>query len=106
MTRRVPPRYPGDTATDMTPTSASPTTTIQVPLSDAAREQRRRRAVEQGVPPEEFARTVLEREAAVPVPDQSTEQWLAEWRAWIASQPRRDIKVDDSRESIYEGCGQ
>ncbi len=88
-------------ATNMTPTNAAPTTTIQVPLSDAAQQQLRRRAAEQGVPLEEFARTVLEREAAVPAPDPSAEQWIAELRAWAASHPKRDIKVDDSRESIY-----
>jgi hypothetical protein len=92
--------------TEMTPTSLAPMTTIQVPLSDAAQQQLRRRAAERGIPLEEFARTVLEREAAVPVPDQSAEQWVAELRAWVASHPKRDIKVDDSRESIYEGCGE
>ena len=79
-------------------------TTVQVPLSEAAQQQLRRRAAEQGVPLEEFARTVLEREAAVPASDQSAEQWVAEWRAWVASHPRRELTVDDSRDSIYEGC--
>jgi len=34
------------------------------------------------------------------------ERWSAEWRAWIASQPRRAITIDDDRESIYAGCGE
>jgi len=91
---------------NISPPAGVPMTTVQVPVSEAAWQQLRRRAAERGVAPEEFARTVLEREAAVPAPDQSAEQWVAEWRAWIASHPRREIKVDDSRESIYEGCGE
>ena len=77
-------------------------TTLNVPLSETAQQQLRRRADERGVPLEEFARTVLEREAAVPAPEQSAETWVAEWRAWVASHPRRELTVDDSRESIYD----
>jgi hypothetical protein len=81
-------------------------TTVTVPLSESARQQLGQRAAERGVPLEEFARTVLEREAAVPEPQQSAEQWIAEWRAWTSSRPRRELTMDDSRESIYEGCGE
>ena len=89
----------------MTP-PAAPTKTVHVPLSEAAHQQLRRRAAEQGVPLEELARTVLEREAAVPTPPQSAEEWIATLRAWAASQPNRQITMDDSREAIYEGCGE
>jgi hypothetical protein len=34
------------------------------------------------------------------------ERWSAEWRTWITSRPKRDIKLDDDRESIYAGCGE
>jgi hypothetical protein len=34
------------------------------------------------------------------------ERWSAEWRAWTASHPKRDITLDDDRESIYAGCGE
>jgi len=34
------------------------------------------------------------------------EQWSAELRAWAASHPKRDIILDDDRESIYAGCGE
>ena len=34
------------------------------------------------------------------------ERWSAEWRALIASRPRRDLTFDDDRESIYAGCGE
>jgi hypothetical protein len=81
-------------------------TSVIVPLSEGAQQQLRRRASERGVPLEEFARTVLEREAAVPVSDQSAEEWVAEWRAWAASHPKRELSVDDSRDSIYVGCGE
>lgn len=36
----------------------------------------------------------------------SAEQWIAEFRAWIASHPRLPYEADDSRESIYEGRGE
>ncbi|HJZ57164.1 MAG TPA: hypothetical protein VKE74_19495 [Gemmataceae bacterium] len=80
--------------------------TITVPRSEATREQLRRRASERGMPLEELARTVLECEAGVPVPEKSAEEWVAEWRAWIASRLVRELSVDDSGESIYEGRGQ
>ena len=35
-----------------------------------------------------------------------TEQWIADWRAWIASHPDVPALADDSRESIYEGRGE
>ena len=93
-------------ATNLTP-SATPMTTVQVPLSESARQQLGRRAAEQGVPLEELARTVLEREAAaMPSPPLSTEEWLAAWRAFVSSRPYREITVDDSRDAIYEGCGE
>jgi len=81
-------------------------TTVTVPLSEEVKQQLRRQASDRGMPLEEFARTVLEREAAVSVPQQSAEQWIAEWRAWTSSRPRRELTMDDSRESIYEGCGE
>ncbi|MBX9579623.1 MAG: hypothetical protein K2X87_04880 [Gemmataceae bacterium] len=34
------------------------------------------------------------------------DRWSAELRAWVASHPKRDIAMDDSREGIYEGCGE
>jgi hypothetical protein len=89
--------------TDLIPT---PMTTVQVPLSEAAHQQLRRRASEQGVPLEELARTVLEREAAMPPAPQSAEEWVAALRAWVSAQPYRELTVDDSRDAIYEGCGE
>jgi hypothetical protein len=86
--------------------SATTLTTVTVPLSEAARQQLDQRAAERGLPLEEYARTVLEREAAAPAAPKSAEQWIAELRAWTASRPHRELTMDDSRESIYEGCGE
>jgi hypothetical protein len=46
---------------------------------------------------------------ATPSPDPNDlpyEEWLVHWRAWLEGHPRRDTVADDSRESIYEGCGE
>ena len=77
-------------------------TTVNVPLSEAAKQQLHRRAAERGVPLEEFARTVLEREASVPISEQSPEAWVADLRAWAASHPVRELTMDYSRDAIYE----
>jgi hypothetical protein len=34
------------------------------------------------------------------------DQWVAAWRAWVASHPWRPYIADDSRESIYAGRGE
>ena len=81
-------------------------TSVQVPLSEAAHQQLRRQASEQGVALEELARTVLEREAAVLPAPLSAEEWVAAWRAWVSSHPYRELTMDDSRDAIYEGCGE
>jgi hypothetical protein len=88
------------------PPLGAPLTTVTVPLSEAARQQLQQQAAERGVPLEELARTVLEREAGGPAVPKSAEQWIAELRAWTESRPRRELTMDDSRESIYEGCGE
>jgi len=46
-----------------------------------------------------------EHPAEFPTPT-SAEQWIAEFRAWIASHPRLPYEADDSREGIYEGRGE
>lgn len=37
--------------------------------------------------------------------EKSPEQWVADFMAWADSHPPVYHFVDDSRESIYEGCG-
>lgn len=65
--------------------------------------------------PEETVRQVVQlvreaREKQAPVlrsPNQDDpERWSAEWRAWVASHPKREITLDDDRDSIYAGCGE
>jgi hypothetical protein len=34
------------------------------------------------------------------------EEWVKWFRAWAESHPKRDIEIDDSRETIYEGRGE
>jgi accessory colonization factor AcfC len=58
------------------------------------------------VPLEELARTILEREADETPAQPSIDNWISQWRQWAASHPQRDVRLDDSRESIYEGRGE
>lgn len=37
---------------------------------------------------------------------QSPDQWIADFQAMVNSKLHRKINMDDSRESIYEGCGE
>ncbi len=36
----------------------------------------------------------------------SSEEWVKNLEEWAASHPRLDRVLDDSRESIYAGCGE
>ena len=44
--------------------------------------------------------------AAAPPRAETPEEWIARFREWTESHPKRDIVIDDSRESIYEGRGE
>lgn len=44
--------------------------------------------------------------ATTPPPKETAEEWIARLRAWTESRPKREIVIDDSRESIYEGRGE
>ena len=41
-----------------------------------------------------------------PPPGETAEEWIARLRAWSEGHPKRDIEIDDSRETIYEGRGE
>jgi hypothetical protein len=43
---------------------------------------------------------------AVPPSQLPYEEWVKWFRAWCESHPKRDIVIDDSRETIYEGRGE
>jgi hypothetical protein len=36
----------------------------------------------------------------------SADDWVVQFRAWVASHERLPVLADDSRESIYEGRGE
>lgn len=40
-----------------------------------------------------------------PPHDQTADEWVAEWRAWVASHASNPYVADDSRESIYGDRG-
>ena len=42
---------------------------------------------------------------SAPPPTETVAQWSARFKAWAESHPKREIVIDDSRESIYVGCG-
>jgi hypothetical protein len=63
--------------------------------------------------PDPVVREVLEivraarRAPAPPSPNQrDPARWSAELRAWVASQPVRELTLDDDRKGIYAGCGE
>jgi hypothetical protein len=39
-------------------------------------------------------------------PELSPQEWVQQWRDWAANHPKLPFEVDDSRESIYAGCGE
>ena len=41
-----------------------------------------------------------------PVDEKTPEQRVADWLAWVDSHSHITAIADDSRESIYEGCGE
>lgn len=43
---------------------------------------------------------------AAPPRTETAEEWIARLREWAESHPKREIVIDDSRESIYEGRGE
>ncbi len=44
--------------------------------------------------------------SALPAREETAQEWIARLRVWTESHPRRQIEIDDSRESIYEGRGE
>ncbi len=37
---------------------------------------------------------------------ETAEEWVARFTAWVDSHISRNPNMDDSRESIYDGCGE
>lgn len=88
--------------------------TLKIPLGPTTEAELRKRAAAAGKKPEDFVVEVIEEELAINEPAPSLEPaspdkrdaWLAEFHAWVASHPRLDHFVDDSRDSIYSGRGE
>ena len=84
------------------------TLTLQLPpeIEIALRE----RAAAAGKDPEGFTLDALKEKLGPPAEtgkkELSPEEWVREWYAWAASHRRLPFEVDDSRESIYAGCGE
>src|SRR3954463_15398957 len=81
--------------------------TIEIP--DELEGKLRKLAEVKNQTPEEYARRLVigAAEAASFPPDESAEEWIARFQAWVDSHKGREFPqtVDDSRESIYEGRG-
>ncbi len=88
--------------------------TLHVPLSEEAEARLRECAAAEGkdVPTivaeaiEEKLRILEEEAADRQRRPRTTEEWVAEFRRWVASHKPVGHFVDDSRESIYEGRGE
>ncbi|HOB75734.1 MAG TPA: hypothetical protein PKG54_14545 [Phycisphaerae bacterium] len=85
---------------------------LQVELPPELEAKLRERAAAVGKDVADIVREVLEekfiarKDANFRLPDPSIERRRAELRAWAASHRTLDYEADDSRESIYEGCGE
>ncbi len=87
---------------------------LNIPLSPDKEAKLRERAAAAGKDVAEYVLGVVEEDLAMTEPTPSlhtdasleADQWLKEFRAWVASHPRLDYLADDSRDSIYAGRGE
>jgi hypothetical protein len=54
----------------------------------------------------ETLRNGVETISAPPAREETAEEWITRLRKWTEGHPKREIEIDDSRESIYEGRGE
>ena len=88
--------------------------TLSIPLSAEVEARLRERAAADGKDVAEYVLSVVEEDLAMtgPAPSlvsdspQQKDQWEKALDAWAAGHPRLDTMADDSRDSIYEGCGE
>jgi hypothetical protein len=87
------------------------TVTIELPPETEAK--LREQAASQGAKLEEYLSELAQHWASgngtspkSPPPEKTPEQRIAEWRAFMASHDHITAVADDSRESIYAGCGE
>lgn len=82
--------------------------TITLQLSAEVERKLQAEAARNGLTGEEYVRRLVE-QSMLPNRDPATippEEWIAEWRAWVASHKALPYIVDDDRESIYAGRGE
>lgn len=83
--------------------------TIKLPAEIEAR--LRERAAAEGKDAEALAVEAVAARVGMPagrgdLRDRPYAEWAAAFWAWVASHPALPYVADDSRESIYEGCGE
>jgi hypothetical protein len=89
-------------------------TTVTIQLHPETEKWLRQRVSRLGMSLEAYVQELAERAAMeeanqgpAPTPPThpvlSPEEWVAEWRALVESQPIRPVILDDSRASFYEG---
>jgi acyl transferase domain-containing protein len=77
--------------------------TLPLKLSAETEEKLREKAARYGQTLEAYLEQLaVESTASSSVAGLSVEEWLAQFRAWVASHRPLSTFVDDSRESIYE----
>lgn len=81
---------------------------ISFDLPDHLADNLRRLAAFKKLTPDEYAQWLVvgSAESAVFPAELTTEEWIAELKAWAASHKPLEHPADDSRESIYEGRGE
>jgi predicted transcriptional regulator len=81
---------------------------VTIQLSPEVEARLRQKAAQHGQSPEVYVQQIVEASLgpAIPARQMTTEEWLAEFRAWVASHADWPGEFDDSRESIYEGRGE
>ncbi len=85
---------------------------VTLDLPPAVERELKERAAKGGQTLEEYLRSLAVRDVAAspafsyPPGFASPEEWVKAFREWSASHLPVDHFVDDSRESIYSGCGE
>jgi hypothetical protein len=80
--------------------------TVTLNLSPETERRLREKAAGSGQTLEGYLERIPERDAEPPAgtaAPPSTEEWVAQWRAWARSPPTLPQVADESRESIYAG---
>lgn len=84
--------------------------TVMLDLPPELVQRLQEKAAQQGKTLEAYIQELATREGRTAEPTAqrkpSTEEWIAEWRAWAANRKPVQGVIDDSRESIYAGRGE